>query len=142
MRTGVLEASSRFQDYDACLWNPEIAPQQKLEQRWFARAHCDVGGGYPDRRLSDMTLGWMQDKAGALGLALDAVKVGETNYLAEATDSYGKFLGGVYAKRNARHYRVIGATKFGKEVVYDSVKRRRKADREYEPQNDGLPKLS
>ena len=25
------------QDYDVCLWNPDAAPQQKLEQRWFAR---------------------------------------------------------------------------------------------------------
>ncbi|MGH7816390.1 MAG: phospholipase effector Tle1 domain-containing protein [Candidatus Binatia bacterium] len=116
--------------------------QRRHYRRWFAGAQCDVGGGYPDRRLSDMTLRWMQDKAGALGLALDAVKVGETNYLGEATDSYAKFLGGVYAKRNARHYRIIGATKFGEEVVDDSVERRRNEDREYEPQNDGLPKLN
>ncbi len=50
------------QDYMATLWNPDTAPQQKLEQRWFVGAHCDVGGGYKDRRLSDMTLSWMQDK--------------------------------------------------------------------------------
>ena len=48
------------QDYMATLWNPDTAPQQKLEQRWFVGAHCDVGGGYKDRRLSDITLGWMQ----------------------------------------------------------------------------------
>ncbi|MBM2803179.1 MAG: hypothetical protein HW419_1072 [Deltaproteobacteria bacterium] len=130
------------QDYDVCLWNPQTAPQQRLEQRWFIGAHCDVGGGYADRRLSDLTLGWIQDKASALGLAVDAVPVGEKNYLGEATDSYGKFLGGLYARKNARHYRVIGATKFGNEAVDDSVQRRRKQDREYEPQNDGLPKLN
>jgi uncharacterized protein (DUF2235 family) len=55
------------QDYMATLWNPDTAPQQKLEQRWFVGAHCDIGGGYKDRRLSDMTLGWIQQKAGALG---------------------------------------------------------------------------
>ena len=82
------------------------------------------------------------DKAGALGLALDAVKVGDKNYLGEYTESYAIFLGGVYARKNPRHYRVIGATKFGNEMVDDSVQRRRKDDREYEPQNDGLPKLS
>jgi len=129
-------------EYDVCVWNPETAPAQKLEQRWFAGAHCDVGGGYPDRRLSDTTLRWIQDKASALGLAVDSVQVGEKNYLGEATDSYRKFLGGLYARTNARHYRVIGAARFGNEVVDDSVQRRRKEKRDYEPQNDGLPKMS
>jgi uncharacterized protein (DUF2235 family) len=129
------------QDYDVCVWNPEVPQQQKLEQRWFIGAHCDVGGGYQDRRLSDMTLRWMQDKAGGLGLALAAVQLGDKNYLGEYTDSYAQFLGGIYAKKNARHYRPIGATKFGNEVVDDSVQKRRKEDRDYEPQNNGLPKL-
>ena len=129
-------------EYDVCLWNPDAAPQQALEQRWFAGAHCDVGGGYPDRRLADATLHWIQDKASALGLAVDAVQLGEKNYLGEATDSYGKFLRGLYARKNPRHYRVIGASKFGNEVVDDSVQRRRKENRDYEPQNDGLPKVS
>ena len=70
------------------------------------------------------------------------MKVGDKNYLGEATDSYAKFLGGVYARKNPRHYRVIGATKFGKEIVDDSVERRRREDRVYEPQYDGLPKLN
>jgi uncharacterized protein (DUF2235 family) len=129
------------QDYDVCVWNPEVPPQQKREQRWFIGAHCDVGGGYQDRRLSDLTLRWMQDKAGGLGLALAAVQLGDKNYLGEYTDSYAQFLGGIYAKNNARHYRPIGATKFGNEVVDDSVQKRRKEDRDYEPQNNGLPKL-
>jgi uncharacterized protein (DUF2235 family) len=129
-------------DYDVCLWDPPAAPEQKMEQRWFMGAHCDVGGGYPDRRLADLPLRWMQDKAVALGLALQPVQVGDKNYLGVSTDSYAKFLHGVYAKKNPRHYRRIGATKFGNEKIDDSVPRRRKEDRDYEPQNDGLPKLS
>jgi len=32
------------QDYMATLWiRTPTAPQQKLEQRWFVGAHCDVG---------------------------------------------------------------------------------------------------
>ena len=128
-------------DYDVCPWNPAAKPQQHLEQRWFIGAHCDVGGGYPDRRLSDLPLRWMQDKASALGLALDPVAIDGKSHLGASTDSYAKFLKGVYAKRNARHYRAIGATKFGNEVVDPSVQQRRKDDRDYEPQNNGLPKL-
>jgi uncharacterized protein (DUF2235 family) len=130
------------QDYMATVWNPATAPQQKLEQRWFIGAHCDVGGGYKDRRLSDLTLSWMQQKANASGLAIDAVQVGAKNYLGEFTDSYGKFLAGVYARKNPRHYRPMLACKFGNEVIDDSVKQRRQEDRNYEPQNNGLPKLS
>jgi uncharacterized protein (DUF2235 family) len=129
------------EDYDVCRWSPAEKPQQNLEQRWFIGAHCDVGGGYSDRRLSDLALRWIQDKASALGLALDAVAVDAKNYLGAYTDSYAEFLKGIYAKRNARHYRPICAAKFGNEVVDPSVQQRRKEDRDYEPQNDGLPKL-
>jgi hypothetical protein len=67
--------------------------------------------------------------------------LGSENYRGPFTDSYMKFLKGLYAKKNARHYRVIGATQFGNEVADQSVQQRRKTDRSYEPQNNGLPKL-
>ena len=108
--------------------------RQQMEQRSFIGAHCDVGGGYSDRRLSDMPLRWMQDRASALGLAVNPVVVGSQNYRGESTDSYGQFLGGIYARKNPRHYR-------GKEIIDDSVHLRRKEDRDYEPQNNGLPPL-
>jgi uncharacterized protein (DUF2235 family) len=126
-------------DYGVCLWDPQEESGQVLEQRWFAGAHCDIGGGYRDRHLSDLTLRWMQDKAALTGLALNSVNVSAEAYRGVLTDSYSDFLKGLYAKKNPRHYRVIGATKFGHEVVDPSVQRRRKEDREYEPQNDGLP---
>ena len=130
------------QDYDVCLWNPQSKPGQTMEQRWFVGAHCDVGGGYSDRRLSDLPLRWMQDKASALGLGLTPVAVGSENYQGPFTDSYMEFLKGLYAKKNPRHYRSIGATQFGNEVVDQSVQQRRKTDLSYEPQNNGLPKLT
>jgi len=128
-------------DYTATLWDPDTAPQQTLEQRWFIGAHCDVGGGYADRHLSDMTLEWMQRKASTLGLAVEPVQIGPKNYLGEYTDSYANFLAGIYAKKNARHYRAIGTTRFGNEAVDDSVQKRRREDPGYEPQNNGLPQL-
>jgi uncharacterized protein (DUF2235 family) len=127
--------------FDACLWTPEAAPEQTLEQRWFIGAHCDVGGGYAERELSDIALRWMQDKAAGLGLALKPVAPGAENFRANFHDSYAEFLRGLHAKKNARHYRVISATKFGNEKIDESVERRRKEDSSYEPQNDGLPGL-
>jgi hypothetical protein len=38
---------------------------------WFPGVHSDVGGGYGERKISDLSLGWMLDKARAAGLALD-----------------------------------------------------------------------
>ena len=128
-------------DYDVCLWNPEVKPGHKLEQRWFAGAHCDVGGGYNDRRLSDLTLRWVQARAAAAGLAVSPIDVAPDNHRGVFTDSYAGFLKGVYAKRNPRHYRAIGATQFGNEIVDQSVQSRRMEDRNYEPQNNGLPAL-
>jgi uncharacterized protein (DUF2235 family) len=128
--------------FDACLWDPEITPEQTLEQRWFIGAHCDVGGGYAERELSDIALRWMQDKAAGLGLALQAVALGDNNFRAAIHDSYAEFLGGIHAKKSPRHYRTLSATRFGRERIDESVERRRKEDRSYEPQNDGLPGIA
>ena len=45
--------------FDITLWDPPAPVDQVLEQRWFPGSHADVGGGEPDRRLSDIALGWM-----------------------------------------------------------------------------------
>jgi uncharacterized protein (DUF2235 family) len=42
---------------------------QTIEQVWFAGVHSDVGGGYPDPRLADITLLWMVQQAEDHGLA-------------------------------------------------------------------------
>lgn len=34
----------------------------RLKQVWFAGAHSDVGGGYPDSQLSGVSLNWMLDE--------------------------------------------------------------------------------
>ncbi|CAL1707527.1 unnamed protein product [Somion occarium] len=44
------------------LWTvPEggLAPNQILKQRWFSGAHSDVGGGYANSELADLSLFWM-----------------------------------------------------------------------------------
>jgi uncharacterized protein (DUF2235 family) len=61
-------------DYDVTLWDPQVKPEQHIEQRWFIGAHADVGGGYNDRRLSDLMLRWMQSKAQEVGIGVTAGK--------------------------------------------------------------------
>ena len=58
---------------DPTLWDrPADAPDQTLEQVWFAGVHSDVGGGYPKPGLSEITLLWMVQRAARCGLAFDA----------------------------------------------------------------------
>jgi uncharacterized protein (DUF2235 family) len=41
---------------------------QRFEQIWFPGVHSDVGGGYANRELADVTLRWMIERAAAAGL--------------------------------------------------------------------------
>lgn len=45
--------------------------QQQLEQRWFAGVHSNVGGGYADCALSNITLEWLMKKAESVGLCFN-----------------------------------------------------------------------
>lgn len=62
--------------FQPTLWNKSTSaaaenPNQILEQRWFAGVHSNIGGGYPDESLSDITLQWMIEKAKATGLTFE-----------------------------------------------------------------------
>jgi uncharacterized protein (DUF2235 family) len=57
--------------FKPALWSQrDHADGQSIEQVWFAGVHCDVGGGYPDASLADVTLGWLAGRAQKYGLAL------------------------------------------------------------------------
>ncbi len=43
----------------------------QVQQVWFSGVHCDVGGGYTECDLSDVTLGWMMKAAMSCGLVFD-----------------------------------------------------------------------
>ncbi len=61
----------RRAEFPATLWTGPTAPDQTVEQVYFTGVHCDVGGGYPQTGLSDITLSWMMGKAKALGVTFD-----------------------------------------------------------------------
>jgi uncharacterized protein (DUF2235 family) len=61
----------RRAEFPATLWTGPFAPGQVVEQVYFTGVHCDVGGGYPECGLSDITLSWMMGKAKALGLEFE-----------------------------------------------------------------------
>ena len=57
--------------FEPMLWFYKPKPGQTVEQVWFCGAHSDIGGGYPETGLSDITLEWMMGKARSAGLLFD-----------------------------------------------------------------------
>lgn len=125
------------------------------EQRWFVGAHSDVGGGYLDDRLPDISLAWMQSKSSALGLEFKTMVTPVVGgWSAPIHDSFKKFAFGIlniWAKvlpGNQRNYREVGRvpksvkTAEGtkgilmsvNEVIDPSVFERWKSDASYRPQ--------
>jgi len=45
---------------------------ETLEQVWFRGAHADIGGGYAETGLSDITLNWMVERGRRHGLVFDS----------------------------------------------------------------------
>jgi uncharacterized protein (DUF2235 family) len=58
--------------FEPALWTYKPKPNQIVEQVWFCGAHSDVGGGYPESDLSDVSLDWMIKKALVAGLRFDS----------------------------------------------------------------------
>lgn len=57
--------------FEAALWAyPDHKNYVSVEQVWFPGVHSNVGGGYEDRRLSDIPLRWMLDRIETKGLGL------------------------------------------------------------------------
>ncbi|WP_431047026.1 DUF2235 domain-containing protein [Streptomyces sp. P1-3] len=75
--------------FEPTLWHqqPGAADNgQELKQVWFAGVHTDIGGGYPETELSDITLLWMAHQASRYGLELDAEALGENGPLGMTPD--------------------------------------------------------
>ena len=128
--------------FNVTLWDPDEPTKQTLEQRWFVGSHADVGGGSgPDRRLSDLPLRWMIEKALAAGLIFDPKQVPlriDRNHLAPVTDSYSDFLGGAFSLFVDPFFRPVGRTYFGNELLDDSVIAKLDEDAYYHPVNRGV----
>ena len=111
--------------FEATLWRTFAPAGQEAEtlarytpyyeQRWFIGAHSDVGGGYGDDDLPDISLHWMMQKATALGLTFThKVEPRPNAWLDPVHDSFKAFAGHVLNIWNKlkpgdqRHYREIG----------------------------------
>lgn len=122
------------------IWNQySDEDRQKITQVWFSGSHTDVGGGFAEAGLSDITLVWMVQKALIHGLKL---YLGSRKYwnFCIAPDATDKMhpprdgVGKVY-KMGLRD-NVWGAKAvdtFGPPVIHESVLERARHDPNYRP---------
>ena len=126
---------------------PTLPDIVRCEQRWFAGAHSNVGGGYKGDLMCLRPLAWLQEQAQKLGLAFTQSVPATARHLgSRPVDSYGKFMFGVYRviRLGRRFYRPIGArrnkVKGGwsypiNETIDESVFDRCRADASYAKAN-------
>lgn len=72
-------------DFSPTLWDA----RQGVTECWFIGAHADVGGGYEDTGLSDLSMAWMQTKLTACGVKF-AGAAPQGNALAEIHDPWNR----------------------------------------------------
>jgi len=84
--------------FEPSLWSTTPSEGQRVEQVWFAGAHSDVGGGYPETELSDCALQWMLQRASECGLAIDPAALARE----------GKAAGTIHDSSWARHFGLPG----------------------------------
>jgi len=78
----------------------------EMKQTWFPGAHSDVGGGYADHTLAEITYVWMAQKAARCGLELTGMG-DKPDYTGLLHDSYFFFyrLAGLAPWKGLREYR-------------------------------------
>jgi uncharacterized protein (DUF2235 family) len=120
------------EDYQVTLWSKTKPENKDVEQRWFIGAHSNVGGGYDNDPLPNLSMSWLQRKAASCGLGFSAkVNAGAEDHLAKVTDSFASFFFGLYRLFKQRRHRPLGTG--ANETVDESVWRRWKADAKYRP---------
>lgn len=89
-----LAIDERRKDFPPSLWDEAAAqPGQTIGQVWFAGVHCDVGGWYDERGLSNTALHWMLGKAQRCGLEVNQEELAKHRQDPhdEAHESYAGF---------------------------------------------------
>ena len=69
-----LALDEQRETFHPMLWDEDDSAKNRLTQVWFAGVHSNVGGGYPEDRLSLVPFEWIADRASKAGLRFDATK--------------------------------------------------------------------
>lgn len=101
----------------------------KMKQVWFCGVHTDVGGGYSEQDLSDITLKWMVREAKEKGLVIFERSKAYKRMSASTADVEGIMHDeqqGFVGKFFRRKQREWHPSRHGKPCVHESVLRRTK----------------
>ncbi len=110
------------------LWTEKTREEQLVEQVWFSGAHTDIGGGFKEPGLSDITLEWMIEKAVNFGLRLYlgsrkywnfVVAPDPTDLYHPARKGFGKIF--VEGKRDEVWKKQNADAAFGLPIIHKSV---------------------
>ncbi|MCT9082924.1 DUF2235 domain-containing protein [Streptomyces fulvoviolaceus] len=128
-----LAVDEKRRAFEPTLWNQQpdaVSKGQELKQVWFTGVHVDIGGGYPDTSLSDLTLRWMTDQAIRYGLELDDTKLPTPppRPMGELHNSRTKLF-----RLTRPLHRPIGKEKDGCEYLAATAKQRYDGDTGYRP---------
>jgi uncharacterized protein (DUF2235 family) len=129
-----LAIDEKRKNFQAALWHQQKdAKNQTLEQVWFPGVHSDVGGGYPETGLSDISLKWMMEKAQGCNLNFNPLPI-QPDPLGLKHETMKGFynLGGKYYRPIGLAIPNIGNTN---EQIHPSVIKRYKNDPGYRPKN-------
>jgi uncharacterized protein (DUF2235 family) len=129
-----LAVDEKRKNFEATLWhqNP-AATGQVLEQVWFPGVHSDIGGGYPESGLSDISLQWMIEKAEKCELNFGTIEC-NPDPLSVKHESYTGFY--TLQKKLFRPIGLVGTDEGNNnESVHPSVIKRYKTDSNYRPKN-------
>lgn len=124
--------------FDVTLWDRSDNAKannviQTIEQVWFAGAHGNIGGGYPNASLSNRTLLWMISKAVGAKLQFKAYQYDvDTAYdgvLVEANKGIWWVLDGF-----KKFYRTLMDARYPAQRIDASVYERKRLNQTYQPQ--------
>jgi uncharacterized protein (DUF2235 family) len=113
------------------IWNPLKNDQQsqRMKQVWFCGVHTDVGGGYEEEELSNISLRWMIQEAVAKGLIIYDKSLAYIKLMESKPDVNGimhdeqKSYPGKLFKRMKRDWDI---TTYNKPYIHESVLQRTK----------------
>jgi uncharacterized protein (DUF2235 family) len=108
---------------------------ERLTQVWFAGVHSNVGGGYPDDSLSQISLYWMMREAQARGLRFKADPPADPDALRWASSASDKD-GRLYDSRHG----LGGYYRYGPRKIYDLSHMRFSSNKDDEVTID-IPKI-
>lgn len=113
------------------IWNKlkDDQPKDRLKQVWFCGVHTDVGGGYKEEDLSNISLRWMMNEAKSKGLIIYEKSSAYQSFLKSESNIDGTmhneqlgFVGKLY-RREKRNWE---EKLHGNLCIHESVTKRKK----------------